>query len=184
MCNRCGHNNCSCNNRAAQQIVGPPGPMGVQGPQGQRGLQGPPGPPGPIYPSQVCCPTLVKIGEVTFTDLNTAPLNPAILIVFTGAIPANKYGHRFFAKTLTSFVNSSGVFIGSVIVNTTTNFNIWSTAGRSLASTPDIGSSQHMGNDTATDMQVNFIFSAANTHTWSAGKLGVYVEIADFPTLS
>ena len=42
MCNRCGCNtNPCCCNKAAQQIVGPPGPMGFQGPQGPRGQQGP-----------------------------------------------------------------------------------------------------------------------------------------------
>lgn len=41
----CGNPNCC--NKAAQQIVGPPGPMGFTGPQGATGPQGPIGSPGP-----------------------------------------------------------------------------------------------------------------------------------------
>lgn len=65
-CNKCGCNtNPCCCNRAAQQIVGPPGPMGYQGPVGPQGstgatgarglpgvngANGPTGPTGPTGP--------------------------------------------------------------------------------------------------------------------------------------
>lgn len=73
MCNRCGCNtNPCCCNRAAQQIVGPPGPMGFQGPQGPMGQTGPmglPGIPGPTGPAGIA--DFIEDGSFTLNAAGT-----------------------------------------------------------------------------------------------------------------
>lgn len=187
-CNTCHTNPCQCginrhrsapNCGAPFQIPGPMGPQGVPGRQGNPGPQGPQGPPGPSYPN--CCPTLFKVGEVTFNDLNAAPSDPFITVVFTGAEPAGKYAHRMFAKTLIPFSNYSGTVIDNVQFFIMPNQSPWNPAGRMRA---DLQTGGSYGDDVPHDLQVLFTFNNPNPQGWTTGALGLYIELSDFPILT
>lgn len=100
----------------------------------------------------------IKVGEITFDDLNGAGTGTTITTVFSGGKPVNKLFKTGFIKVITPLVSYTGktLDVSQNIV----------TAGGQTDAVQDVSA------------KIKFGGGVANPQDWTAGKLAIYI-VAD-----
>lgn len=128
---------------------------------------------------------LVKIGEIDFNDLNAAAAAASITVAFAAAKPANKYLIGGFLSTLEAFVSYSGGPLirksSRVDIAAPLNTDSMNPVGATTVSMP---SNLNQSTETARTVNAIINFNGVNPKDWESGVMGVYILIADIPTLA
>jgi len=120
---------------------------------------------------------IVKIGEITYEDLNLLGPSTTLDVVFPDAKEANKFFLRGFAKITTPFTNQVYGFdygYTSYSTNKVTNIVI------SQVSTSPINTLK-FPNSEAQDINARITLAETNSQDWDNGVIEVYIEVKEYP---
>ncbi len=137
--------------------------------------------------NDLCCGELVKIGEITFDELNEGEAAATQTITFAGAVPEGFYFEKAFVKTNIAFVSYAGR--AALTLNTInpipSDYSVINEGAEFHTKAVDISDSESsMSSISGNDVNVILGFGGTNPQDWTAGKMSVYVQLINFPTLS
>ncbi len=136
---------------------------------------------------------LIKVGEIVWQDLNAdGAFSSGVSVVFVGGKPAGKYVTGAFLAVLETFVDYNGTRVtelgadGSLsICSLEQNFPgyFFDTVGQKM-SFPNGTSNNRATGEVQNVIGVVTTNAMIHSRKWEAGRMGVYILVSDFPTLS
>lgn len=124
---------------------------------------------------------VLKIGEITYSDLNSLGSGTSLEVTFANAKLANEFFIRGFAKVSTAFTNQQYGYGGSYSYYS--NNRILDVAIEDVQTTSS-SSTPSFPNNEVQDIKATITLENSNLQDWDAGILDIYIEVKNYPTLS
>ena len=114
----------------------------------------------------------ILVGTITSTDLNDAPADGMIDIVYEGAKPEGKYIYELFFKNTETFVSySTSVTIDKIELM----------ANASIIGLTNSGDTYPT--NLLDDITIQITLSQTNPQDWTSGNINVYASFVTYPNI-